>query len=85
MRCATTGRRRPEGGTPSPDPLTGYRRAALALFLVIDAFVIGADVLGGYLKDGYGVDPIIIGLAFGTTLTLLGLEGFSRIFGGPDK
>lgn len=67
---------------PTNDPLSAYRRAALVVFLAIDAFLVGADVLGRLFKDNtFHVDPVVFGLAFGTTLTLLGLEGFSRLWG----
>ena len=54
------------------------------MFLAIDVFIVGADVLGRLFRDpDFRVDPVVFGLAFGTTLTLLGLEGFARVFGAP--
>lgn len=56
------------------------------MFLVIDLFLVGADVLGRLFRDTtFHVDPVVFGLAFGTTLTLLGLEGFAKLFGGGGK
>jgi hypothetical protein len=73
---------RPKG--TGPDPLSAYRRAAIAVFLAIDVFLIAADVLGRLFRDpSFRVDSVVFGMAFGTTLTLLGLEGLSRLFPGP--
>lgn len=78
----------PAGRSPHPpsDPLAGLRRVAILVFLGIDAFLVIADVLGRLFRDSaFRVDPVVFGLAFGTTLTLLGLEGFARLFGGGSK
>lgn len=67
----------------APDPLSGYRRAAIAVFLAVDVFLVLADVGGRLFKDPtFRVDSVVFGMAFGTTLTLLGLEGLSRLFPG---
>lgn len=68
---------------PAPDPLSGLRRSAVAVFLAINVVLVLGDVLGRLFIDrGFHVDPVVFGLAFGTTLTLLGLEGFARLFPG---
>jgi hypothetical protein len=53
------------------------------VFLAINVVLVLGDVLGRLFIDrGFHVDPVVFGLAFGTTLTLLGLEGFARLFPG---
>lgn len=52
-----------------------WRRAAIYVFLAIDVLIVGADVGGRlFIRPDFRVDISLFGLAFGTTITLLGLE-----------
>ena len=65
--------------TRKQDELATARFVAIVVFLAIDVFLVVTDVLGRLFKDSaFHVDTTVFGLAFGATLTLLGLEGFQR-------
>jgi len=59
-----------------------WRRAAVYVFLVIDLVIVAADVGGRlFIRQDFRVDTTLFGLAFGTTITLLGLE-MTKFTGG---
>ena len=59
-----------------------WRRAAVYVFLVIDILIVTADVGGRlFIRSDFRVDTSLFGLAFGTTITLLGLE-MTKLGGG---
>lgn len=60
------------------DDLDRLRYAAIVVFIVLSAAVVVADFLGR-LAAGTGVDAVVMGLVFGTLLSLLGLEGVQRL------
>lgn len=68
-------------GKPQEDgDLDRLRYVAIIVFLVLSILVVAADVLGRLLlKDGFSVDAVVMGLVFGTLLSLLGLEGIQRL------
>lgn len=68
-------------GRPQDDgDLDRLRYVAIIVFLVLSILVVAADVLGRLLlKDGFSVDAVVMGLVFGTLLSLLGLEGIQRL------
>lgn len=70
------------------DELDLLRYVAIVVFIVLSVLVVAADVLGRLFKDGgFRVDAVVMGLVFGTLLSLLGLEGVQRLLDrdGKDK
>lgn len=62
------------------DDLEHLRYIAIVVFLALSILVVAADVLGRLFKDGgFRVDAVVMGLVFGTLLSLLGLEGVQRL------
>ncbi len=62
------------------DDLDRLRYVAIIVFLALSILVVAADVLGRLLlRDGFSVDAVVMGLVFGTLLSLLGLEGIQRL------
>lgn len=68
------------------EELAGLRLLAIKVFLALSALLIVADVLGRLFKDAsFHADPVVLGLVFGTLLSLLGLEGIQRILDRDGK
>lgn len=62
------------------DELDRLRYIAILVFIALSILVVGADTLGRLFKDGaFRVDAVVMGLVFGTLLSLLGLEGVQRL------
>jgi positive regulator of sigma E activity len=67
------------------DELDLLRYAAIVVFIILSVLVVGADILGRLFKDGgFRVDAVVMGLVFGTLLSLLGLEGVQRLLRKDD-
>lgn len=67
------------------DELDLLRYVAIIVFIVLSVLVVAADVLGRLFKDGgFRVDAVVMGLVFGTLLSLLGLEGVQRLLKRDD-
>ena len=65
------------------DDLSDLRLQAVKLFLVLSFFVTVIDPVARLFKDPtFHVDPVVFGMVYGTTLALLGIEGFARLLGG---
>ena len=78
-------RKPPPTDEPDDDELQGARQIAIYIFIGINLFLFASDTLGRLFKDSdFHVDTVVFGLAIGGLLTLLGLEGFQRLFGGRD-
>ncbi len=71
---------------PEEDELDRLRYVAILVFIVLSILVVVGDVLGRLFKDGtFRVDAVVMGLVFGTLLSLLGLEGVQRLLNRDDK
>lgn len=65
------------------DELAELRFWAIRIFLGLSAFVTILDPLARLFRDPtFRVDAVVYGLIYGTTLALLGIEGWSRFLGG---
>lgn len=74
--CAVS-RKRPD---PDAEDLAGLRLLAIKVFIALSAFLVVVDMVGRLFKDStFRADPVMLGLVFGTLLSLLGLEGLQRI------
>lgn len=56
-----------------PDALDTLRAVAVAVFIVLSALLVIANILGRAASDAF------TGLTFGTLLALLGIEGLERL------
>lgn len=73
-------RRPPE--QPDDDELSDLRVQSVRLFMVLSAMVVVVDSLGRLFRDpAFRVDPVVMGMVFGTLLALLGLEVVNRLGG----
>lgn len=62
------------------DDLSELRFLAIRVFLVLSVLVVLVDILGRLFKDAtFHVDPVAMGLVFGTLLSLLGLESIQQV------
>lgn len=67
------------------DELDLLRYVAIVVFIVLSILVVVADNLGRlFLTPDYRVDAVVMGLVFGTLLSLLGLEGVQRLLRKED-
>lgn len=77
--------RRTQGQRDDDDELDRLRYVAIVVFIVLSALVVLGDILGRLFKDGtFRVDAVVMGLVFGTLLSLLGLEGVQRLLRKDD-
>lgn len=62
------------------------RQAAIVVFIILSALVVIAAIVGPLFRDPtFRVDAVVMGLVFGTLLSLLGLEGVQRLLDRDDK
>jgi hypothetical protein len=72
-------RRRPHPPPEDPDDLADLRRLGIKIFLALSVLTTLPAVVGPYLHDAtVRVDLGVLGLVYGITLTLLGIELGSR-------
>lgn len=78
--------RRTQQQREDDDELDLLRKAAIVVFIILSALVVVAAIVGPLFKDpGFRVDAVVMGLVFGTLLSLLGLEGVQRLLRKDDE
>lgn len=77
-------RNRRQGDTDD-DELDALRALAVKVFIGLSVLVVVMDSTGRLFRDpAFKVDPVVMGLVFGTLLALLGLEAANRLMGGKS-